>query len=424
MMPRTLLDKLKRLEESVHPSSAVDKNKDRDAELHSEWSMSMGPSTGDADDTLQEQFLNAGFEQLETPYGVCWRRLTSFDLLTHHGKISFAEATTTDFSYYKKWIDESVDISRLRYYDVETNGLGTGAGTFPFLHTLGYFEEDELVFAQYFLDDYDAEAAVLWALGTFHLPPDAIIVTYNGKSFDWPLLQNRRVMHQLKRLEHAQLDLLHPSRRLWRRQLQNVRLSSLECHVLGVSRIADLPGSEAPERYMQYLEQRDISRIEPVLSHNLMDVCSLVTLQVEIARHLNGEIAELTSDVHLALARWYDVWHDVHAAATSYRAAYEREDADWSAHWLYSLFLKRRQDYATACILWTQMATKYPAEIEPLIELAKYYEHRRRDFAAAQEVVVKAIERRRNHEDFSGIHDGMLKALEHRLRRIRVKRAR
>lgn len=412
-MSRSLFEKLRRLEQSV---AGTVPTSNENPEVTGGWLRL--PNAADC------QFIEAGFEQIETPYGVCWRRRTTFDFLTRHGKVSFADAFRTDFSRMEKLAKADLDMDRLRFFDVETNGLGTGAGTFPFLHTVGYFEDDEFSLMQYFLDDYDAEAGVLWALGEFHLQEGTIVVTFNGKSFDWPLLQNRRVLHQLPRLDRAQLDLLHPSRRLWRKQLQSVRLSSLEAHVLAVHRVDDLPGSEAPERYFRYLETRDIRVIEPVMSHNAMDVCSLVSLQVEIARHLNGEQSVLPSNMHLALARWYDVWHDAQAAAAAYQRAIEADDAEWMSHWLYSLFLKRRREHEAACALWSSMALDYPSQVEPLIELAKCYEHKFRDLDKAEQAVVEALRRTVRCERHVESQNELALALKHRLNRIRAKQNR
>ncbi|WAH41582.1 ribonuclease H-like domain-containing protein [Alicyclobacillus fastidiosus] len=430
-MARSLLDKLRALEQSVkqsqEPVAVPETGQSPDADTT--------PVSGD------DAFERAGFERLETPYGHCWRRKTTFDVFTRHGHHLFADVLEVDYTGLAHLVGGPVDPSWMRYYDVETNGLGTGAGTFPFLHTIGYFEHDELCFMQYFVDDHGAEAAVLHAIAEHHLPEGVTVVTFNGKSFDWPLYQNRRVLHHLDRLERGQLDLLHPSRRLWKSQLASVKLVELERGVLGVHRLDDLPGSQAPERYFQFLESRDVQVVEPVISHNLMDVCSLVVLQVEIARLLNGEESNLPSPTHLALASWYDAWHEVQAAALSYERAAQAQDASWRAHWLYSLFLKRQHNEDEACHLWAQMATDYPERVEPLVELAKCFEHRRRDLARAEEVVEEAL--RRLVKPSSGHHlaiphrvearpvltadvaqSPIERALSHRLLRIQRKRAR
>ncbi|WP_206916276.1 ribonuclease H-like domain-containing protein [Alicyclobacillus suci] len=386
-MARSLLERLRALEQSVQAARPT-------ADVAAEGSHST-PSHDDrtAGDDVFEQFHRAGFERIATPYGDCWRRKTTFDLFTRHGHHVFADALETDYRALEQLAKAPISMDLVRYYDVETNGLGTGAGTFPFLHTIGYFEQDELCFAQYFVDDYGAEAAVLHAIATEHLPEGAMVVTFNGKSFDWPLFQNRRLLHRMERVECYQLDLLHPSRRLWKSQLHRVRLAEVERGILGVERVGDLPGSQAPERYFQFLECHDIELMEPVLSHNLMDVCSLVVLQVKIARLLNGEVDDLPSPTHLALASWYDAWHDVQAAAMSYERAAQALDATWRAHWLYSLFLKRQRDDVTACQVWEKMVQDYPDRIEPLIELAKCFEHRQHDLNRAREAVEEALRR-------------------------------
>ncbi|WAH36581.1 ribonuclease H-like domain-containing protein [Alicyclobacillus dauci] len=450
-MGRSLMDRLRSLEQSVrqnvqstapsandHPSGDSNEVLRHLAENKATFAEA---DSGRTEELSPERSLSeAAFEPCLTPYGRCWRRKTSFDLYTKHGHYLFADILATDFAGLSKLAKSQIDVERLRFYDVETNGLGTGAGTFPFLHTIGCIDEDEFIVTQYFVDDYDAEAAVLFAIGENHLLDDAIIVTFNGKSFDWPLLQNRRVMHQFPRLERVQLDLLHPSRRLFKGQLSRVKLVDLEEHVLGLTRIDDLPGGEAPERYFRYLDTRDVRDVEPVFGHNVLDVCSLVTLQVAIARLLNGEQKDLPSQTHIALATWYDAWHDIHAAGASYEAAVSASDADWKSHWLYSMFLKRRRDDHAACQVWWTMAREYPDHIEPLVELAKCYEHRQKDLDLALQTAEEALRRivQVKQPTFHIPHrvsssddslgqtpaDPLAVALKHRIQRIERKRSR
>lgn len=425
-MARSLLDKLKSLEQSVRARTVPEEP--MPATFVNQFAQS--PVSG------AQSLLLAGFEQVDTPYGACWRRQTAIDLLTRHGERVFAEILNADFAVLANLVGTTFSVSQLRFYDVETNGLGTGAGTFPFLHTIGSVQADELCLTQFLVDDYDAEAAVLFSLGEEHLQDDTVIVTFNGKSFDWPLLQNRRLLHRLPPLQRPQLDLLHPSRRLWRHQLSRVTLANVESHVLGFQRVNDLPGSEAPTRYFRYLETKDVDEIAPVLQHNAMDVCSLVVLQVVITCLLNGETVPTSAATHVALASWYDAWDNVQAAGAAYQNAVAAADADWHAHFKYGLFLKRYADAAEAADWWRIAAERFPKHVEPLVELAKCYEHRLRLLSEAEMAVEEALRRIVNTTNslllphrvgvsLEGPPDSPLEAaLKHRLQRIKQKQAR
>lgn len=166
----------------------------------------------------------------------------------------------------------------LRFFDLETTGLSGGTGTLAFLAAIGRPIGRGLSVTQVFLADYPGEArfisAVLEALGG-----DTTLVTYNGKSFDLPLLRTRCVMNGLAPPPEARhLDLLHVSRRLWRNVHGGASLGLLEEAVLGKDRGPDVPGSLIPGLWFAYLARGDEDRMDLVLSHNASDVASLSAL--------------------------------------------------------------------------------------------------------------------------------------------------
>ena len=177
------------------------------------------------------------------------------------------------------------------YFDTETTGLSTGAGTVVFLAGLGRLEGDQLVVRQLLLPDYPHEAALL-RLVADDLAALPRVVTYNGRGFDLPLLVTRLTFHRLFR-EMAALpkrhdDLLPVARRLYRRPLGGARLADVEYGVLGVVRNSDCPGSEVPSRYFGYLRGGSPDLLTDVLDHNLQDVVSLALLEAEIVRMRAG----------------------------------------------------------------------------------------------------------------------------------------
>jgi uncharacterized protein len=173
------------------------------------------------------------------------------------------------------------------YFDTETTGLSTGAGTVIFLAGVARVEADAVVVRQYLLPDYPFERPLLRALAA-DLATAERLVTYNGRTFDLPMLAARLTVHGLFR-EQASVprthdDLLPTARRLFRRPLGGARLADVESGVLGVHRVSDCPGSEVPARYFGYLRGGSPDILAEVLDHNFQDVVSLALLEAELCR--------------------------------------------------------------------------------------------------------------------------------------------
>lgn len=173
------------------------------------------------------------------------------------------------------------------YFDTETTGLSTGAGTVIFLAGLGWVQGDVFVARQYLLPDYPHEAGLLRGVCR-ELGALRRMVTYNGRSFDLPLLVARLTMNglfaEMAALPQQHDDLLPLARRLWRRPLGGARLAHVETGVLGVRRTSDCPGSEVPERYFSYLRSGSPDALAEVLDHNLQDIASLALIEAELVR--------------------------------------------------------------------------------------------------------------------------------------------
>jgi uncharacterized protein YprB with RNaseH-like and TPR domain len=167
------------------------------------------------------------------------------------------------------------------YFDTETTGLSTGAGTVIFMAAVARVDGPQITVRQYLLPDYPYEPALLRAVAA-DLATFSRLVTYNGRAFDVPMLAARLTVHRLFR-EQASLpdlhdDLLPDARRLFRRPLGGARLADVEAGILGVRRASDCPGSEVPARYFGYLRGGSPDILAEVLDHNFQDVVSLVLL--------------------------------------------------------------------------------------------------------------------------------------------------
>src|SRR6266571_1310891 len=191
------------------------------------------------------------------------------------------------------------------YFDTETTGLSTGAGTVPFLAGLGYLQSDAIIVRQLLLPDYPHERAMLRRLCVELTWPQRL-VTYNGRGFDMPLLITRLTVHgffaEQAALPERHDDLLPIARRLWRRTLGSARLADVEAGVLGVRRTDDCPSSEVPARYFGYLRGGSPELLAAVLDHNLQDIVSLALLDARIARLRAGEWATATLLDHRGMA--------------------------------------------------------------------------------------------------------------------------
>ncbi|HEY1337853.1 MAG TPA: ribonuclease H-like domain-containing protein, partial [Bryobacteraceae bacterium] len=169
------------------------------------------------------------------------------------------------------------------FLDTETTGLAGGTGTYAFLIGVGSIEPGGFRLRQFFMRDYGEEASLLWRLHE-HLAQFDVLITYNGKTYDQPLLETRFRMarsqgaprHPFDRLEH--LDLLFGARRLWKLRLESCRLVDLENRILGVERQGDLPGEMIPYCYFEYLRTQEAFKLVPIFHHNAIDILSLACL--------------------------------------------------------------------------------------------------------------------------------------------------
>lgn len=283
--------------------------------------------------------------------------------------------------------DGSVPAGPVVYLDTETTGLAGGTGTYAFVVGVGRHLDDGFLVEQWFLTGPEHEAGYLRALHD-RLVGAAAVVSYNGASFDLPLLRTRFALHEigdpLANLPH--LDLLPIARRLWRSRLVDCTLATVERRILGAVRSErDVPGSEVPLRYLEFLRSRDARPLLGVLEHNRADIAALAALQhrVEALLDPHGGMAD-PAEAH-ALGRWSDALGEPEMALQHYRAAEERlPEAAWEAARLY----RRSRRLAEAVRRWERLA----AEEDPRgwIELAKHREHRLGDLVGALEAVAAA----------------------------------
>ncbi|MDR3255703.1 MAG: ribonuclease H-like domain-containing protein [Synergistaceae bacterium] len=191
------------------------------------------------------------------------------------------------------------------FLDLETTGLAGGTGTYAFLCGIGIADVDGFNVIQLFLEGPAKERRWLGAIDSI-IPEDACLVTYNGKTFDIPLLRTRHILSRSSPSWDAlpHIDLLHHARRFYRGRLASCSLGSMEKHILGVERSGeDIPGYLIPAMYMRYLQTRDAHPLLGVFYHNELDIVSLAMLYCHVARVMGG-----ASPDGLELTRAGDVW--------------------------------------------------------------------------------------------------------------------
>lgn len=266
------------------------------------------------------------------------------------------------------------------FYDTETTGLSGGAGSIAFLVGIGRPMGDEFHITQFFLKDYPGEPAMLNLLNE-EIQKSSLFISYNGKSFDKPLLETRFLMNRFHCRMGDQLDLLYPVRSLFKKRMPNCRLGTVEEELLDIHRTDDIPGAEIPDIWFSFLRDGDHPDMNRVMEHNDMDILSLAVLLKELEDFLIDPDSLSFRD-SCALGRFMLDRNDD-------RALHYLEEAvkrsDPAAEYHLSVYLKRNGDWEKASALWDSILKKRLSPFAAL-EMAKYLEHRKKDLSGALEL--------------------------------------
>jgi uncharacterized protein YprB with RNaseH-like and TPR domain len=323
--------------------------------------------------------------------------------------------------------EEIADPDEWLFLDTETTGLSGGSGTYPFLVGLAWWEGGGLEIEQLFMREYSEERSLLFALRE-RIADHPVVVTFNGKSFDWPLLETRyRMTRKISApIPRAHLDFLHSARHLWRLRLGSVRLSELERHVLGWDRGADLLSGLIPQIYFDYLRGGPPERLVPVLNHNQLDLRGLAALSSRIlsllsdAENLGQDGLELFGVSRICEKRGED---------TRARSLYEKSiasflptETDRVARRSLARLAKRQGDFELACELWKDALGNTRHGYEAYEQLAIYYERKARDPEQALEIVKQALDELRRAIQIGDIAPGPYREIkarfDHRMERL------
>jgi uncharacterized protein YprB with RNaseH-like and TPR domain len=341
-------------------------------------------SSYDGEPAALEALLPGG-QVVQTTLGGCFVLDHVYPLTHQHGAARLKDllkaplAASAQFSQDERL--SGLAPQDLLFLDTETTGLA-GAGTIAFMVGVAFFDRQAFVVRQYFLRDHGDEPAMLLLLARL-LHERGTLVTFNGRSFDVPLLDTRYLMNRLDDQvgdlrQRPHIDLLPPARRLWRSRLGSCSLASLEESLLGIRRTQeDVPGWLIPGLYMDYLRSGDARELVRVFYHNQIDMLSMVTLAYRIVRQFTQPQDGDAPDDLLSLARWQvalDMPAEAEANLRQILAADVELDAYQQALSQLAWLLKRHDRRPEAVPLWQQLAVTSFDDVSAHVELAKYYE--------------------------------------------------
>ncbi len=275
---------------------------------------------------------------------------------------------------------EGASVEDMTFIDIETTGLSGGAGTVAFLVGIGRRSGSRFCVEQLFLRDYPGEPDFL-AMLLDRFREDPVFVSYNGKSFDTQILKSRFIMNGMQFHFRRQLDLLHPSRRLWASMLDSCSLGSIEEHILGVTRELDVPGSMVPDIYFDFLKTGDSTDLAAVFAHHFEDVVSLERLLAHLHHVLTNPL-DSSADPY-QLGRWF-LKTGFSGGVALLRTALAQGNR--RAGYILGAYFRRKGDFSDATSLWESMFARWKDRFAAL-ELAKFHEHRARDYAVAEKYV-------------------------------------
>jgi uncharacterized protein len=326
--------------------------------------------------------------------------------------------------------EDVADAQQWLFLDTETTGIAGGTGTYPFLIGVAWWEGGGLQVEQLFMREYSEERSLLAALAE-RMAERPVLVTFNGKSFDWPLLETRYRMTRTipPPTPRAHLDFLHPARDLWRLRLGSVRLSQLERYVLGWDRGVDIASELIPRIYLDFVRGGRAEPLVAVFQHNQMDLRGLAGL--------SGRILSLLGDGEGTTQDGFELYGvsricERRGEAKRARRLYEKsiasvlpEETNRTARAALARLSRRDGDLRRAHELWESMLGNSREGYEAYEQLAIYYEHEAREPRRALELAREALAQLRRANQTGTIPASEFRRIkarfEHRLLRLEGK---
>lgn len=333
---------------------------------------------------------NAGLAIIENEFGVLFKREVAYPLNYRHGSYELGRF----YDAIEKWQNTSLEHpyalafdESVVFFDTETTGL-KGVGTNIFLLGLLEAREDEFILTQYILADPANEAAFLFESKLWQ--HEKTIVSYNGKSFDWPQLETRWTLNQhvLPKLrKQKQIDLLHSSKRIWKNNLDRMKLTKVEEEKLGFKRNGDIPGFLAPIIYMDAVKSGAADALMKVLHHNEWDLLSLITLYIHSTSLLLEQESKESATTYTNIGKWFgDLKYRSQSeqVLSAVAATYEGEESGL-AHFYLAYQQKRKGLYVEAKNSFEKALPylEWREKLKAQEQLAMLYEHQLKDYSRA-----------------------------------------
>ena len=321
----------------------------------------------------------------------------------------------------KGQFDEEIPMEECLFFDLETTGLQGGSGVYAFLLGFARYKDGIVHFRQYFLPDYGREGPLFSALNDW-FQAFRYLISYNGKSFDLPVLSSRFLMNRqeltLHNLHHV--DLVHLSRRIWKNSLRQCDLQTIEKDILRIKRSNDISGNMIPQAYIDFLRAGRVHDIIRVIEHNRQDLNTMPLLLAKL-HHISRAPAEhLNASSALTMARSTFQMPDAEALYEKLEQIKE-VSRDEKFLFLKSMLLKHNKKYDRAYPLWEKLFTNPHYTYIALEEAAKYFEHRLKKFKAALELTDKALYQLEMQEEFGLRQDALYDSFMKRRHRLEEK---
>lgn len=405
------------LEDSLETS--IEGNKETNILANSKAHELDASHTANMDGTIMESETEAGAEQLPESWlamgvklqtnevGTFLLREVKYAAAHQHGihRLSELKEASKGLSAFH---GEQIGAEHLLILDLETTGLGVGTGNVPFMVGIAYWQEQQFIVEQALIR-HPAEERAMLAYLKEKLTTYAYLVTYNGRTFDWPVMLNRFILNGFgsKVWAPLHLDFLHPARSVWRNTLASCRLSHVEEERLGIERVDDVPGSLAPQLYFQYLADQNPEPLAGVFRHNEIDMLSLASLAIRFGHLLNGEagcgplpMPEEPEEI-VRTGLWLEKMGQAEKAERLFAVAEHLPGMTLNALLLLAARDKKAGNWRRAVLLW-QKAVMLPLKFgasddSAFIELAMYYEHKLKDYESALSYADEALQMALSH---------------------------
>lgn len=343
---------------------------------------------------MQQTFMHMGFHPFYFEDEMAYRKKTVYPFSKTQGNL-FEQLLVLTSYWESSTIPHPLSSSgrtpeSLLFFDTETTGLSHGAGNRIFLIGYARVRRDGIEVTQHLLKDPGNETAFLTGF-LDELNKEDYLVSYNGKSFDWPQVKSRHTFLQtmlpaLPKTGH--IDLLHAARRFWKDELPSCKLAVVEEEKLGLTRHDDVPGRMAPILYQDYLFDQKPDILRGIIQHNDQDVRSLVLLYLEITRRYLAMENDMTSEERFGAAKWADQLQQYDLAQRHYTELKMSGKATEETDYFYGKLMKKLKhfDQAERCFVYA-VSGSGKVSTQAALELAKLYEHQLKDPCKALETV-------------------------------------